>query len=447
MSKIISIGANHRTATLEERETFYISLDVLGGVLNAVKSLHKLSELMVISTCNRFEIFAVTSHPHQNTQSFCLDIWLDLHKRTSSSPPLDRAFLESKVYVYEGTDAVRQALRVAASLDSLIPGETQITGQFKESVSLSQEAKTMGPWLTRLSNEALATAKKVRSQTDIGKQTTSIAHAAVTLAKRIHQDLEKCRFLIIGAGEMARIAAEHAAGYHPASLTLMNRTRSKAAEIAERIGRVNVATLDQLQHLVSQSDVVISATSAQDYVVTKKHLLEAMQKRKSSSPLFLVDIAMPRDIDPECADLEDIYVFTIDDLRQVVDENLASRRQAAQSADSIIDASCQSFMQWIDSQAVVPVIDSWHQHLQSTVSREIHKTLSKDLFSSLDQKQREALVSMTGAIVARLTSDVAQPIRELSPLEGQAMARYIDLVIERSQKEQSTLQRRSEHLS
>lgn len=422
-AQIFCIGANHRTADIEHREGFFLPPEELIDALPLVQQKHRLVELLVLSTCNRFELLGV--YLEETPPQDPLSLWEDIHSYSSHSPHHERPLLERMTYRLLGEDAIRHAFMVASSLDSLVPGETQITGQFRDAVELAQKAKTLGPVLSRLSQEAIAAAKKVRSQTSIGQRTVSISHAAVTLAKRMFHDLSHCRFLIIGSGEMARVSAEHALSYKPKHLRIANRTSSKAYELAQHLGNSEGYGLENLPKLLAQSDVVIVATSAAHHIVTRQMVKSCLKDRDNNQPLFLVDISMPRNIEPDCRNYDDVYLFDIDDLKQVVDQHLSERHAAAAEAAVIIDQASSGFRQWLSTQELNPILEAWKVHVQETLAREAKKTLSKDIFQSLDERQQRAIQDMLHAITARLSSDLASGLKKTAVHEAHQFAKSI----------------------
>lgn len=422
-AQIFCIGANHRTADIEHREGFFLPPEELMDALPLVQQKHHLVELLVLSTCNRFELLGV--YPDETPPHDPLSLWEDIHSYSSRSRHQERQLIERMTYQLLGEDAVRHAFMVASSLDSLVPGETQITGQFRDAVELAQKARTLGPVLSRLSQEAIAAAKKVRSQTSIGQRTVSISHAAVTLAKRMFHDLSDCRFLIIGAGEMARVSAEHALSYQPKHIRIANRTPSKAYELAQHLGSSEGYGLDHLPKLLAQSDVVIVATSAGTPIITQHMLKSCLKDRDTNQPLFLVDISLPRNIDPECRTFEDVYLFDIDDLKQVVDQHLSERHAAAAEASIIIDQASSGFQLWLSTQELNPILEAWKVHVQETLAREAKKTLSRDIFQTLDTRQQQAIQDMLQAITARLSSDLASGLKKTEIQEAHRFAKSI----------------------
>lgn len=420
--RIFCVGANHRTAGIGEREAFYLSNEALMQVLPTIRERHELKELMVLSTCNRFELIGVTHGDDQQDPQDSIDAWIDLHAEAASTAKIDRAGLARVAYHLHDEDAVRHAFRVASSLDSMIPGETQITGQFKDALQVAQNAQTLGPLLGRLGQEALATAKKVRSQTNIGAKTVSISHAAVALAKRMFKDLSECRFLIIGAGEMARVAAEHAASYKPRSIIVANRTEARAYELIQHLGMGDAHGLVNLPHLLSHADVVIAATGSESYVVTSEMIHKAIKERDDGSSLFLVDIALPRNIDPGCAEFDDVYVFDLDDLKQVIDQNLSQRHEAALQAGVLIDQATSGFSEWLSTLSITPAIAKWRSHILATLNREASKTLGREVFAGVTDLQRVALDAMLQAATTKLTGDLAQLLRKSNPEQSAVVA-------------------------
>lgn len=436
--KIFCVGANHRTAGVSEREAFFLSSEALARALPTIRERHQLKELLVLSTCNRFELIGVTEGEAPPDAEHSIDAWMDLHAEASSEVKIDRGALARVAYHLHDSDAVRHAFRVASSLDSMIPGETQITGQFKEALQLAQTANTLGPLLGRLGQEALATAKRVRSQTNIGAKTVSISHSAVHVAKRMFNDLAECRFLIIGAGEMARVAAEHAASYKPKGLAIANRTEARAYELVQHLGRGEAHGLTNIPYLLAQADVVIVATANEGYVVTAEMVHKAMKLRSAKSSLFLVDIAMPRDVDPDCVRYDDVYLFDLDDLKQWVDQNISERYEAASQASVLIDLATDGFGKWLAHQSVAPAIAKWRDHVASTLEREATKTFAKELFANMNKEQHAAIQAMLGAASAKLTGDVAQLFRKTKAEQAASLATNLLELIEATASLSST---------
>ena len=423
-SVFFCVGTNHRTADISTRERFYLNPEEVTRSLAEVVDGHQVLEASILSTCNRCEIFGVASRRFAS-ESVLMNLFAKahgIHDKSGTASANSRS-----LYTLTGPDAIQHAFRVASSMDSLIPGETQITGQFKDAMSLAREARTLGPLLGRLSQESLATAKKIRTQTDIGRHRVSISHAAIDLARRASDDLSSVSFLIIGAGEMARVAAEYAASYKPKSLMIANRTKQRAFELTEHIGYGDAHGLDNLYQLINKSDVVISATSARDFVINGPELRSALRSRGAGA-LFLIDIALPRNIDPDTAKLDDVYLFDIDDLKSVVDVHIGKRKEAIIAATDIVRESVESFTQWLSHHEVAPTLGLSSAYFKDLLVRESAKTLARDLFTDLNQRQKDALQAMLDSITAKITGDIAQALRGQTPDQARATADMLEQI-------------------
>ena len=264
--------------------------------------------------------------------------------------------LKKTSYIYRDHTAVHHILSVAASLDSLVVGETQITNQFKKSIALAKSVGSIGSILDRLSQDSLACAKKVRRNTDIGKKTVSISHAAIDLAKKILGDISQQRIMIIGAGEMSSLAAKYAASYKPKSLMILNRTQSKAKALVAEIKFGTYHSLDELEFLLAETDIVISSTSSNEFIIKKKHI--SALERSDDFPLFLCDIAIPRDIDPTISEFEDVFLFEVDDLKKVVNDNIEERKSAAKDGLVYVGQASDHFMEWLSLHDIKPILSS-----------------------------------------------------------------------------------------
>jgi len=427
---LFCVGSNHRTAGIATREEFFLESDQILTSLRSLSDNSAIKEIAVLSTCNRCEVFGVASAPEQLSPDSLQDIYVAIHRAANPSKDFNPTTVRSSLYMMTGLDAARHAFQVAASLDSLIPGETQITGQFKDALAIARNAGTIGPYLGRLTQEALATAKKVRTHTDIGKHKVSISHAAIDLARRASHDLGSLRFLILGAGEMARVAAEYAATYKPKALVIANRTRQRAFELTEHVGYGDAHSLENLYQLIGRADVVISATSATGHVINADELKKAIKNRQHA-PLFLIDIALPRDIDPKVSDIDDVYLFDIDDLKSVVDNHLEKRKEAITAATDIVSEGVRCFGQWLNYLEITPTLSAASRYFNDILHKESVKTLARDHFQGLSSKQRESLDAMLDAIATKLTGDVALALRRSADDDARAMASALELIFKR----------------
>lgn len=411
---VFVLGANHRTAPMELRELLFLPDEQLAVLLPQIKQQFDLLELAAISTCNRFELIGVTREKSALPSHFT-DIFIALQRHGVALKRYGEDDVRKSTYSYMNDEAVGHIHRVAASLDSLVLGETQITGQFKDAIALALRAETLGPTLNRLAQEALAAAKKIRTQTAIGRKHVSISHAAIDLSKKVFGNLSKHKFLIIGAGEMAQVAAKHAMSYKPQAIFVANRTVEKARQVVTELGYGEAFGLEELPSLLGAADIVLSSTAAPGLILDAA-LVRRVAAARRGRPLFLVDIALPRDIDPACGDVEDVYLFDIDDLQQVVGQNYEERRLAAEEAQQYIDSSVASFRSWLKTLAVKPALASFRQYLDDVIKQESGKTLSRDLFKELSDKQRQALEALFTAIAGKVSADASRVVK--APPQG-----------------------------
>ncbi len=405
---IYNIGASHRSANVEFREEIYIEESRIQERLQATKNAFPIQELLALSTCNRVELFFVSEASDHNLGAQILSFFVN---KTS----VDADKIMGSSHFFAEAEAVHHMMKVTSSLDSIVIGETQITGQIKDAAEIARSTKCLGPILGRLFQEALAVNKRIRSETTIGSKTVSISHTALDLAKMIFNDLSKTKILIIGSGEMARIAAKYAYSYNPVSLTLCNRTLEKAKAITSEIGGGKAVALDQLDQELMAADIVIAATSSPQYIISQQRL-GAIAPKRGHRVLFMVDIAIPRDIDPAIRLFDDIYLFDVDDLKQVVDENLVERKEAAKKAEVMIDQCSLEFQDWLAKLHTKPTLAGFHQYVTDLLLKELEKTLSKEICSQLSSEQRLALTSMMEASARKISSQAAKNIQDTSSL-------------------------------
>jgi glutamyl-tRNA reductase len=331
---LIALGLNHRCAPVALRERAAFTPDATCGALTELISQPGVREAAILSTCNRTELYC---HVDAGAESSPFE-WLHRHQK------LHGANIEEFLYRHHDADAVRHLFRVATGLESMVLGEPQILGQVKDAYSLAREARALDAPLERLFQNTFSVAKRVRSDTSIGANTVSVAFTAVRLAERVFTDLAEACVLLIGAGETIELAARHLTEAKVRRLIVANRTLDNAQALASRFGGYAIALGDLEKHL-AEADIVISSTAAREPVLSKAMVARAISARKRR-PMFLVDIAVPRDIDAEVAKLSDVFLYTIDDLREVIDENLRSRQQAANEAEAMIELSVEHFMGW-----------------------------------------------------------------------------------------------------
>ncbi|MGZ5181084.1 MAG: glutamyl-tRNA reductase [Ramlibacter sp.] len=344
-----ALGINHTTAPVDLRGRFAFALDQVAPTLDALRQsfqgrMSRQPEAAILSTCNRTEIYCAGPE-------HALDPTIEWLARSGGVPP---AVVRSHAYTLSDGGAARHAFRVASGLDSMVLGEAQILGQMKDAVRVAEQAGALGSTLNQLFQRSFAVAKEVRSATEIGAHSISMAAAAVRLAGQLFEDLGEIRVLFVGAGEMIELAATHFAARNPAGIAIANRTLERGEKLATRFGG-EVMRLADLPARLHEFDAVVSSTASQLPIIGLGAVERAIKLRKHR-PMFMVDLAVPRDIEPEVKALEDVYLYTVDDLAHVVQTGQAQRQAAVAQAEAIIDAGVQSFMHWVDQRGAVPLI-------------------------------------------------------------------------------------------
>jgi len=331
---LLTYGLNHRTAPLELRERVAFEATNLPGALSDLARQPGVNEALILSTCNRTELYVEVEQGAEETARH----WLLSHHGLSERR------LDEFLYCHAEQDAVRHLFRVATGLDSMVLGEPQILGQVKDAYQIAHQAGTLRGPMERLLQQTFAVAKKVRTDTNIGANPVSVAFTAVRLAERLFVDLSEASVLLIGAGETIELAARHLAESRVRRLIVANRTLENAQVLAQQFSAYAIALADLPRHL-AEADIVISSTASPEPVLGRAMVEAAIQIRRRR-PMFLVDIAVPRDIDAQVSELEDIFLYTIDDLRQVIDDNLRSRQSAAREAEAVIELQAEHYLAW-----------------------------------------------------------------------------------------------------
>lgn len=352
---LLTLGINHTTAPVEVRERVAINEQNLGHALKKLITVPQVDEAAIISTCNRTELYCEVNQIEEGKQQILT--WLNNFHNLSSS--------DTQPYIYDHLDesVVRHIFRVACGLDSMVLGEPQILGQLKSAYQDAVQADTLGRNLNQLFQRSFNVAKKVRTNTEIGANPVSVASAAVALSKNIFGDFKNHSALLIGAGETIELAAEHLKSAGIGNIVIANRSVERAQLIADNVGGRGVA-LSYVAEVLPKSEIVISAT-ASTLPILGKGLVESALKQRKHKPIFMVDLAVPRDIEPEVAKLADVYLYTIDDLQNVIEHNLKSRKQAADEAENIIDYEVQEFSQWLRGQGVVDTVRAYRNRAET----------------------------------------------------------------------------------
>ena len=374
--QLYTIGVNHTTAPIAIRENVAFNDANLRHALSDLTA-QNVAEAAILSTCNRTEIYVQSATPELIVH------WLAQYHR------LDLSNIQPYTYTLTNQDAVKHAFRVASGLDSMVLGEPQILGQFKQSVKIAQDAGTLGTLLHKLFQRTFEVAKEVRTNTDIGGSSISMAAAAVKLAQRIFGDVSQQKVLFIGAGEMIELCADHFAAQKPKSMTVANRTLERGASLAEKIGG-SAILLNDLPTRFAEFDIVITSTASQLPIVGLGMVKRAVKVRRHR-PIFMVDLAVPRDIEPEVAALDDVFLYTVDDLAQVVNDGMENRQTAAINAEMIVQARVETFMQWVIKRDAVPTIKALRDQAEATRQAEVEKALKLMQKGESPKKVLEAL--------------------------------------------------------
>jgi len=356
---LYALGLNHATAPVKVREQVAFQPDTLGVALRDLIAQPSVKEAAILSTCNRTEVYFSAA------EAAPVERWLESFHRVPSES------LHPYVYTLAQDRAVSHAFRVASGLDSMVLGEPQILGQMKHAVRSAEAAGALGLILNRLFQRTFAVAKDVRTNTDIGSASISMAAAAVKLAERIYPSLADQHLLLIGAGEMIDLAAAHFAAKHPKSITVANRTLERGEQLAARFG-ANAITLNELPERLAQFDMIVTST-ASSLPILGKGLLERAIKSRRHTPMFIVDLAVPRDVEPEAAELDDVFLYSVDDLANIVKDNLQIRVDALTQAEEMIAEQAQSFLRWLDGRSVIPTLTALQGHHEVLRAAEVER--------------------------------------------------------------------------
>ncbi len=387
---ITVVGMNHKTAPVELRERLSFQEQQLPQSFERLRGIKGIKESAILSTCNRVEVYSVFKPQTSNME----DIYIFL----SDFHQVPVHVFKPCVYEFSDGGAIRHIFRVASSLDSMVIGEPQILGQFKDAYGLATQNKATGVILNRLFHKAFSVAKRVRTETRIANSAVSISFAAVELAKKIFDDLSACRVMLIGAGEMCELAAKHFINAGIYEIYITNRTYNRAIALAEDFGGEAIP-FDTYNALFEKVDIVLTSTGATEPIVTAEVVSQAMKRRKNR-PMFFIDIAVPRDVEEKVHTLSNVYLYDIDDLKEVVTINQKEREREARRAEKIIEEEVAQFLRWMDNLEVVPTIRQLRERADDIRKAELQKTLSK--LKDLSEDDREAINRLTQAIVNKL---------------------------------------------
>ncbi|WP_186576241.1 glutamyl-tRNA reductase [Aquibacillus kalidii] len=404
---ILVVGINYRTAPVEVREKLTFQEDKLQEAMIALNKRKSILENVIISTCNRTEIYAVVDQLHTGRyyiKQFLAD-WFEVDKN-SFTPHLA---------IYENDGAIEHLFKVTSGLDSMVVGETQILGQMKQSFMVAQQSCTTGTIYNELFKQAVTLAKRAHNETEIGDSAVSVSYAAVELAKKIFGELSGKHVVILGAGKMGELAAKNLQGSGVSKITVINRTLAKAELLAKQFNG-EAKHQEELSNTLLDADILISSTGSDNYVLTKE-TLEPVHKKRRGRPLFLVDIAVPRDLNPNLADMESVFLYDIDDLQGIVDANLAARKAASEEIELMIEQEIVNFKEWLQTLGVVPVISALRDHALS-IQAETMQSIERKM-PNLTDRERKVLSKHTKSIINQL---LKQPILQAKELAAQPNA-------------------------
>lgn len=393
MVEIVSTGISYKTAPVEVRERFSFSDTDLREALGILRSGENVLECCIVSTCNRVEVYAVTENRgkcEEEIKSFLLDF----HKLPGQS-------LYPYIHTRVGSDAVRHLFRVAASIDSMVIGETQILNQLKNSYSVARSEDTVGLILNRLFNRAFFAGKKVRAETGISSQAVSISYLGVELAKRIFENLANRTVMLVGTGEMGELFAKHLVSNNIKELYVTSRNFRNAEKLSQSL-RGKPIRFEEMFYRLKDIDILVTATGSSDYIIRSEHVKESLKLRKND-PIFMIDIAVPRDIDPKINRIPGVYLYDIDDLRVVQGENLNSRKENLKKAEGIVLTVEKGFNDWMESLKVFPVIIDIKQKFEKIKKTEVEKALRR--LEGGTGTQKEIIESLANSIIGKIFHD------------------------------------------
>lgn len=418
----LAFGINHKTAPVDVREKVAFDVQKIDEALNSLLAQPDVSEAVILSTCNRTEIYCTGENPLDVSVLFT---WLAAFHDVSADQ------IHTCSFSYRDKEAVSHVMRVASGLDSLILGEPQILGQLKSAYASSVQMNVVGGRLGRMFEHSFSVAKKVRSETAIGENPVSVAAASVELARQLFADFSQNSALLIGAGKTTELVARHLKQAGVREMVIANRTLTRAQELCEQVG-AEAALLGDIPDLLIQSDIVIASTASTLPILGKGAVERALKYRKHR-PIFMVDIAVPRDIEPQVGELSDVFLYTVDDLRQVIDQNLKSRQEAAQEAEALVEEGSERFMSQLRASGAGELLRSFRAHAESIQQAELEKALNALKGGGDPEAVVKALSrSLTNKLIHTPTTQVRKSASEGDELAGTWLRTLFDLSVSES---------------
>lgn len=393
------LGLNFKKASVSLREKMAIAKTALSDKLNVFYNTPGVRECVMLSTCNRFELYLVLES---------LDDVKNIYRILKNDFDISDHDIKTHFYFHESEKTVEHIFEVTSSLDSMVIGESQILGQVKDAYALSVENKTTSVVLNKLFHQAIRVGKRVRTETEIGRNVVSVSSVAVDLAKKVLGDLDHKSVLLIGAGEMAELAVNCLVANGARKVTVASRTLERAMALAEKYG-ADYSEMHAIYEKISHADIVISSTGAPHYVVEYAGVIDAVAHRRKERPLVLIDIAVPRDIDPKISEIDGVHVYNIDDLKNVIDKNMLLRGTEIKTIRKILDQESSQFMVWLSKQSVMPFVSRFRKHVEEIIKNEIEKFSRK---MPDNEVMRKSIAAFTEAVINRVTSTPIMKIQK-----------------------------------
>jgi glutamyl-tRNA reductase len=407
--RLLAVGLSHRTAPVELRERVDFARAGVETALNAIAARGIAREAVVLSTCNRAEIYAGV-----DVVNGTADPAVAIGQFFGEYHGVPHAVLADHLYVHRGAEAARHLFRVSAGLDSLVVGEPQILGQVKAAYSAAGDGQFTGAVTNRLFHSAFAVGKRVRSETGLAEGAVSVSYAAIALARKIFGKLQDLHVLIVGAGEMAKLTGRHLQAQHVREIAIAGRSPASSERLAAQVGG-HAVSWSALAHALSAADIVVTATGASEPVLTRALVQDAMRPRRTR-PLFIIDIAVPRDVEAAAGDLEQVFLYDIDDLQAIVKENLTRRRAELERADAIVSEEVARFASWLQSREIIPTVVALRQRFEAVRKAELTRLEPK--LAGLPPEARARLDEITHLIIEKL---LLTPTEQLKATSDEAM--------------------------
>ncbi|MBI5420559.1 MAG: glutamyl-tRNA reductase [Deltaproteobacteria bacterium] len=390
MGSIVIVGLNHRSAPVEIRERLAFPADTIGHALRGLVEREGIAEGVILSTCNRVEVCVLADESYKGTKA--------VKEFLSSHHGIPLPEVNEYLYHHEGEQAVKHLFRVSSSLDSMVLGEPQILGQVKDAYGYAAEFRTIGPILEKFFTKAFSVAKRVRTETKVASSAVSVSYAAVELARKIFGSLKDKTVMLIGAGEMCELAARHLLSAGVKGIMVTNRTFERAVKLAEEFDGMPVRFDELLSHL-KMADIILSSTGAPHFILSRPEVEEVIRIRKNR-PMFFIDMAVPRDVDPDANQIDNVYVYDIDDLNNVIETNIEERQKEAARAEEIVAAEVLGFSRWLEAQQVTPTIVMLRKKFEEVKNAEVAKAVA--MLGAEDPKAKRVVEALASAILNKV---------------------------------------------